>query len=120
MFKNPFSFEGRIRRTEYGVSFIIYYGYLILISAVFGALGDGNPSLLLFLFFIPAIWFMIAQGSKRCHDRGNSAGFQFIPFYVFWMLFANGDEGSNRYGINPKTDIDMAEIDEIGSHLTEN
>ena len=120
MFKNPFSFEGRIRRTEYGVSLIIYYAYIILISIVFGAVGEGQPSLLLLLFFIPALWFVIAQGSKRCHDRGNSAGYQFIPFYLFWMLFAIGEEERNKYGSNPKTDFDLAEIDEIGSHLSDN
>lgn len=118
MFKNPFSFEGRIRRTEYGISLIIYYIYLVIILTVFGAVSSGGGSVALLLFFIPAIWFVIAQGSKRCHDIGNSAGYQFIPFYLLWMLFAAGNGGSNRYGLNPKTNIDLDEIDEIGSHLT--
>ena len=31
MFKNPFSFNGRIRRAEYGISLIIYLIFLVLI-----------------------------------------------------------------------------------------
>ena len=33
MFSNPFSFDGRIRRTEYGVSFIIYAFVAVIINA---------------------------------------------------------------------------------------
>ena len=44
MFSKPFSFEGRIRRTEYGVTFIIYFVIALIInlkSAMykFGGLG---------------------------------------------------------------------------------
>jgi uncharacterized membrane protein YhaH (DUF805 family) len=45
---------------------------------------------------------MLAQGAKRCHDRGNSGIWQIIPFYGLWMLFADGDLGRNEYGANPK------------------
>jgi uncharacterized membrane protein YhaH (DUF805 family) len=48
------------------------------------------------------LWFLWAQGAKRCHDIGNSGWYQIIPFYVFWMLFANGQKETNQYGINPK------------------
>jgi uncharacterized membrane protein YhaH (DUF805 family) len=58
--------------------------------------------LLIFLFFIPVVYFMLAQGAKRCHDRGNSGWYQMIPFYALWMLFAESDHGINEYGPNPK------------------
>lgn len=96
MFSAPFSFDGRIRRTEYGISFIVYIFAnsitmgLIKASSIFG------------LAYIPMIWFLWAQGAKRCHDRGNSGWYQIIPFYVFWMLFAEGDSGDNEYGNSPK------------------
>ncbi|RYE55062.1 MAG: DUF805 domain-containing protein [Sphingobacteriales bacterium] len=108
MFKNPFSIEGRIRRLEYGLSYIIYFVYLfleIIILTVGGLIGDiDNPkdTITLYLLASPAIWFMIAQGAKRCHDRNNSGWWQLIPFYGFWMLFADGDIGPNDYGDNPK------------------
>jgi uncharacterized membrane protein YhaH (DUF805 family) len=96
MFKAPFSFEGRIRRLEYGISSIISTFLVnILISVAIE-----NPAT--WLLILPVYWFGLAQGAKRCHDRGNSGWFQLIPFYSLWMLFAEGDFGSNSYGPNPK------------------
>lgn len=54
------------------------------------------------LLFFPALWFLWAQGAKRCHDRGNSGWYQIIPFYGLWMLFADGEECENEYGVDPK------------------
>jgi len=108
MFKNPFSFDGRIRRLEYGLSHIIYFAYLLveIIILLLGGLIDNmdNPkdTIMVYLLASPAIWFMIAQGAKRCHDRNNSGWWQIIPFYGFWMFFADGDIGANDYGDNPK------------------
>ena len=54
------------------------------------------------LSLFPMIWILYAQGAKRCHDRGNSGWFQIIPFYVFWMIFAEGESNTNQYGESPK------------------
>ena len=35
MFKKPFSFDGRIRRTEFGLSFIIFYIIFNFLDEVF-------------------------------------------------------------------------------------
>ena len=96
MFKNPFSFEGRIRRTEYGLSYAFAFGVGLFIG--FSELGVG----IMYVLLISAYWFMFAQGAKRCHDRGNSGWYQIIPFYSLWMLFADSDNGINEYGPNPK------------------
>jgi uncharacterized membrane protein YhaH (DUF805 family) len=94
MFSAPFSSKGRIRRMEYGLSLIIYsISYGIVMAMV-------QSSSIAAIAFIPLIWFMLAQGAKRCHDRGNSGWFQLIPFYSLWMLFAEGDQQANSYG-NP-------------------
>jgi uncharacterized membrane protein YhaH (DUF805 family) len=117
MFKNPFSFEGRIRRTEYGLSYIFYTVTILLISSVAGTIGKGGEYLNFAI--IPAIWFILAQGAKRCHDRGNSGWYLIIPFYVLWMLFADSQYGENEYGPNPKGIGNYKIIDEIGQHLTQ-
>ena len=96
MFRNPFSFKGRIRRMEYGISFIIFY----ISNNILGALSAEEPAVAILL--IPSLWFTWAQGAKRCHDRGNSGWYQLIPFYVLWMQFGDGDIGANEYGANPK------------------
>jgi uncharacterized membrane protein YhaH (DUF805 family) len=100
MFKNPFSFEGRIRRTEYGLSSIIYAIAAGIINVIIEK-SQGEAAFLLFAY-IPLLWFIWAQGAKRCHDLGNSGWWQLIPFYSLWLIFQDGQPGSNQYGENPK------------------
>ena len=98
MFSRPFSFDGRIRRTEYGISLIIYW-----IGVSFGnAIVVSGEAPIIALAFIPLIWFLWAQGAKRCHDLGKNGWWQIIPFYIFWMVFQDGQQGLNEYGHNPK------------------
>ena len=100
MFSNPFSFEGRIRRTEYGISLIIYFVIALIVNVI---LESGEEAAILGLAYIPMLWFLWAQGAKRCHDIGNNGWWQIIPFYVFWLIFAKGEFGiANYYGRKPK------------------
>jgi uncharacterized membrane protein YhaH (DUF805 family) len=112
MFQKPFSFEGRIRRTEYGLSFIIY-GVGAGIAQVIAK--AGGAAAVAFIAFIPLVWFLWAQGAKRCHDRGNSGFYQLIPFYALWMLFGDSEDGVNEYGANPKGIGNEAEAVKEGS-----
>ena len=98
MFSSPFSFDGRIRRTEYGISFIIY----VIAAAFVNAIVESGEVPIIGLAYIPMLWFLWAQGAKRCHDVGNNGWWQIIPFYVFWLLFQVGQPGLNEYGQNPK------------------
>ena len=107
MFQNPFSFDGRIRRTEYGLSFIIFVVARVIITMIAAAMStnsydNSGAVALAFIFSLPLLWFLWAQGGKRCHDVGNSGWWQLIPFYVFWLIFQDGQPGPNQYGENPK------------------
>lgn len=97
MFSSPFYFEGRIRRTEYGISLILYS-----IVSIFLTILIETGEMLVVLIFVPMLLFLWAQGAKRCHDIGRSGWYQFIPFFVLWMLFADSEDGINEYGPNPK------------------
>jgi len=100
MFSKAFSFEGRIRRTEYGISLIIYFVIALIVNVI---LESGEEAAILGLAYIPMLWFLWAQGAKRCHDIGNNGWWQIIPFYVFWLIFAKGEFGiANYYGRKPK------------------
>ncbi len=96
MFKNLFSFEGRIRRTEYGLTVLIYSLMLLFIGK------ESNDNKVLSILYIPLIYFIYSQGAKRCHDKGRNGWHQLIPFYIILLIFSEGDEGQNKYGVNPK------------------
>ena len=98
MFKNLFSFDGRIRRTEFGLSFIIFYIIFNFLDEVF----NFNRSFSL-IFFIPIFIFYFAQSAKRSHDIGESGWLSLIPLYnPFLLLFKEGNVGENVYGEDPK------------------
>lgn len=96
MFANSFSFSGRIRRLEYGISFIIY----IILLQVVNEIAIQTPIIGILTF--PLLWFLWAQGAKRCHDLGKNGWWQIIPFYVILLVFQDGQPGLNKYGFNPK------------------
>lgn len=109
MFEHPFCFQGRISRTELGLSCVIFCIALLIHSAVSTLVYDivnvssQNTVLYIALFlYIPIIWFIIAQNAKRCHDLGRSGWWQIIPLYEFWLIFEDGQRRPNRYGENPK------------------
>jgi uncharacterized membrane protein YhaH (DUF805 family) len=108
MFKNPFSFDGRIRRTEYGLSFIIFAIAKVITQFIAVGIAGTNSSdmsgaiVLSYIFLIPLLWFFLAQGAKRCHDVGKNGWWQIIPFYPIYLIFGEGDKGDNEYGEDPK------------------
>jgi len=99
MFKSIFSFDGRIRRTEFGISYLIYFVLYLVVLYTYKA---NHAMGFLMLLYIPLVWFLWAQGAKRCHDIEKSGWWQIIPFYVLWMLFQSGTEGENEFGEDPK------------------
>lgn len=92
MIRHLFSWEGRIARGEYAISYIAYwiYAYQVHFSLDF-----------FFAYFLGLIMFtaiIMGQAAKRCHDLGRPGWFQFIPFYFLWLLAKRGEKCGNQYG----------------------
>ena len=107
MFKAPFSFDGRIRRTEYGLSIIISAVARVIIASLAVGMTSGSSDrsgavMISVIIGIPILWFVLAQGAKRCHDVGMNGWLQIIPLFPLYLLFADGEKQDNKYGANPK------------------
>lgn len=113
MFDDFFSFEGRLRRSDYFFGqmkawlanfFIVNIPTYILVRID----PYGNcPAAWSIISYI--IWGLInvhiwSLNARRCHDIGRSGWFQLIPFYCLYLLFPAGQRGPNKYGEDPKAE----------------
>lgn len=105
MFSKPLSFKGRVRRLEFVLSGVIGSVLcLFIFSFVSKLLNDGEVGDDLFAYLLGVIsyclllWFYLAVRCKRCHDIGKSGWYQLIPFYVFVLIFVEGQKEPNKYG----------------------
>ncbi len=97
MFEYMFSFEGRITRTEYALTYGIYICFHFLLQILLGEIERDAKRIVILCLYIPAIWAFCAQTAKRCHDIGNSGWYQLIPFYGILLLFLEGEKVPNKY-----------------------
>lgn len=114
LFSAPFSFKGRIRRLEYGLSNIvgniIGFVMILIVNKAEQEFVSELDSVVIWIFYfiilIPLLWFLIAQTTKRCHDIGISGWWQIIivliPILSIVLLLIPGNKGSNKYGNDPK------------------
>lgn len=110
MFKDVFSFNGRIRRAEFCLTFLIYciavIGYGRLIDAVTAPVMSESEIVLLFtitsLFIIVVGWCMISQVAKRSHDLGESVWEATRLTHFLKLFYKQGQTQTNRYGTDPR------------------
>ena len=68
MFQNAFLIGGRIGRTEYGISLIIY----VLITLVIRNIAEESTnSKYIFIFYLPTLWFVF-YCTKECLGQSRS------------------------------------------------
>jgi uncharacterized membrane protein YhaH (DUF805 family) len=122
IFLNPFSFHGRIRRLEYGISVILFIVLTIIFYYLFfdpysfeykyktsifvtNYRYEEYPLLALVFAFIYLLsnYLIIAQAWKRAQDMGDHGALSLIPTYnPFVLLFKDGEPYENKHGIPPK------------------
>lgn len=102
IFSRAFSFSGRIRRSEFAISYIVYFVVSVILSFI-------KDEIIFAAFLIILLWFLLAQMCKRFHDRGESGLLMLtllIPLYNIYVLimlfFGDGEPHENTYGKDPK------------------
>lgn len=105
--KNYITFDGRARRKEYWMFFLINIIILLVLSIVDGVL-FGGTAILSGIYALIQFLPQLAVSVRRLHDTDRSGWWillGLIPIVglvllVFFCL--NGTPGSNRFGADPK------------------
>lgn len=112
-------FEGRARRKEYWmfflINFLISIGFTILAS-IAGSISNGLAmifSSISMLYSLAVLIPGIAVGIRRLHDIGKSGWMLLVAFipiagaiWLIVLLATEGDHGTNEYGADPKGFVD--------------
>ncbi|WP_342648597.1 DUF805 domain-containing protein [Mucilaginibacter sp. CSA2-8R] len=103
MLKRIISFSGRITRTEYTISIMMYTASFVAINIMsLRGMAHYRHTEYIMMAHLPLFWFLLAQGAKRCHDINKPAWWQLVPFYGLWLLLQDGQPYQNKYGDDPK------------------
>ena len=105
-------FNGRARRKEYWMFFL--FNIIITYGLQFIAIAAELPEILLVstLYSFGVLIPSIAVGVRRMHDAGKSGWYLLIPIYSLILACTDSEEGSNKWGANPKNP--NTELDDIG------
>jgi uncharacterized membrane protein YhaH (DUF805 family) len=102
-------FEGRARRTEYWMFFLVNLIIAIVVFLIGRAIGF---PVLYTLYSLAVLVPGIAVGVRRLHDTGRSGWWWLIALIpvigTIWIivLFAiPGDQAANQYGADPKESV---------------
>src|SRR5215217_4387371 len=106
-------FDGRARRKEYWMFFLINFVIVVVLSLIDGLIGTFNPQagvgLLQGLYSLAVLIPSIAATVRRLHDTGRTGWWILIGLIpviggivllIFMVL--DSEPGTNEYGPNPK------------------
>ena len=119
--KNYANFDGRARRSEYwyytlmNVIIVIALEILLGVGAMASSVLAIIVGLLLIVYAIGTLVPSISVMVRRLHDIGKSGWWYFIaliplagPIWLIVLLATDSQEGTNEYGVNPKTgEVDL-------------
>lgn len=100
-------FDGRARRQEYWMFFLINLGIAIAIAIVEGLIGV-TMGIIGLLYALAVLVPSIAAGVRRLHDTDRSGWWMLLGFVpliglaLIVLLALEGTQGPNQYGPDPK------------------
>ncbi|APY07752.1 hypothetical protein BWZ20_05330 [Winogradskyella sp. J14-2] len=125
--ENYANFSGRARRKEYWmftlINTLIIFGLGIFTSLLADTTAVFIPAVTLGLYILAMFIPNLAVTVRRFHDTGKSGWYyllSLIPYVggliLIIMMAQNGDNGTNKYGPDPKAP-NSDEIEDIGKPL---
>jgi uncharacterized membrane protein YhaH (DUF805 family) len=111
VFENYANFNGRARRQEYWMFFLVNFIIAFVLGFIAGLI---SPKLALIgnIYSLAVLIPGIAVAVRRVHDVGKSGWFVLIPIYNIILMCTEGEKGPNEYGADPKNQLE--DISEIG------
>lgn len=103
-------FNGRARRKEYWMFFLVNVIISFLLGVIEGLSGmtsGGTQGLVANIYSLAILVPSIAVGVRRMHDVGKTGWFLLIPIYNIVLAAKGGDKGDNKYGDDPKGDVSV-------------
>ncbi len=98
------STDGRVTRRGLLLYLVLYFGITALSVFI------GYMSMTLASVVSTVAWAIILLGLiKRAHDLGLSGWYILIPFFSFWLFFAPGEGGPNKFGPDPRASCGVSE-----------
>jgi uncharacterized membrane protein YhaH (DUF805 family) len=112
--ENYANFNGRARRKEYWMFFLVNLIIGFILGFVAGLI---SPSLTIIgnIYSLAVLVPGIAVAIRRMHDVDKSGWFILIPFYNIYLACQDGTTGPNQYGLDPKNRLE--DLREIGKDL---
>lgn len=92
--QNYVGFDGRARRKEYWMFYLIFIVGYIVLSLI--------SSTLALIFYLAHLVPTIAAGVRRMHDTNHSGWWLLFPIVNLIFAVTEGDRGDNKYGPDPK------------------
>jgi len=101
--KKYVDFDGRARRKEYWMFFLINLIISFLLGFVLALAGMGKSGqMLVNLYQLAILLPSIAVGVRRMHDTDHSGWWILLPIVNLIFACTEGTRGPNRFGDDPK------------------
>ncbi|MHC0446601.1 DUF805 domain-containing protein [Flavobacterium sp. 3-218] len=109
-FENYANFKGRSRRKEFWMFFLVNWAISFLLSLI-----SPESDLFLTIYWIAIFIPSIAVAIRRMHDINKEWWYVLVPFYNVYLWTVIGDEGENKYGPDPISELEY--LIELGKDL---
>lgn len=97
--KNYVKFDGRARRKEYWMFFLINVIISVGLQIIGGII---HLSFLQGLYSLAVLLPSLGVAVRRMHDVNKSGWYLLIPIYNLVLACTEGTKGANQYGSDPK------------------